>query len=97
MPEHRLHALVCKLLLGRSHLDVDRFLDSTYVVSGRWHRHDWVHSPLGAMLYAAAKGWSAEKFAAGLIHLALDNADRRVIECLRILSALLEKSCCTKT
>jgi len=83
MPDHGTHKAICRLLIGQSYPDVDKFLDSTYPVNGRKHRQDWVHSVYGAMLYAIFNDWDEERFLAGLIHLMVDNLDPKVLRSLR--------------
>ena len=82
MPDHRTHRAICRLLLGRSYPDVDKFLDSTYPISGRKHRQDWVHSIYGAMLYAIMNDFDEERLLAGLIHLMADQMDQKALKLL---------------
>jgi len=88
MPDHRTHRAICRLLLGRSYSDVDKFLDSTYPISGRKHRQDWVHSVYGALIYAILNDWDEKRFLAGLIHLMLDELEPKTLRLLELLLKL---------
>jgi len=68
VPEHRIHHLVEKLILGRARPDVDRWVDEPYKWLGPKHRI-LRHDPFTLFLKYHD---DPEGFLAGLLHIATD-------------------------
>jgi len=73
MPSHKIHAMMEKLVLGKTYLDVDRWIDEPYKYLGKRHRV-LRHSPLEIMLKYHS---DPNRLIAGLLHIALDYATSR--------------------
>lgn len=72
--KHRIHRLIDRLVLGREHGDVHRWMDEPARYLGERHR-SLRHTPLEVLL----KYWdNPEKALSGLLHILADKAESRV-------------------
>jgi len=71
--DHRRHRKLDRILFGQEFPDVHKFLDSTYKISGKYHRRDFVHSPVSAILYGLlSEDKQIERILSGLAHIIAD-------------------------
>jgi len=71
--DHRRHRKIDRILFGEEFPDVHKHLDSTYKISGKYHRRDFVHSPISAILYGLmSEDKKIERILSGLVHIIAD-------------------------
>ena len=86
--DHRRHRKLDRVLFGEEFPDVHKYLDSTYPINKRWHRRDFVHSPISAILYGlTAKDKKIERILSGLAHIIADELKLEpLVDLLSVLS-----------
>ena len=88
--DHRRHRKLDRILFGQEFPDVHKYLDSTCKISGKYHRRDFVHSPISAILYGlTAKDKKVERILSGLVHIIAD--ELKLDWLVDILDVLLKK------
>ncbi len=71
--DHRRHRKLDRILFSEEFPDVHKYLDSTCKTSGKYHRRDFVHSPISAIIYGLlAKDKQIERILSGLFHILAD-------------------------